>query len=565
MKTIKLAIFTIVLMAINSLTAYTQSLPVGTPAFEDFYRRAQLTGNTDSSVSYTVRPVFPDKINYSINSFYPDSVTLKRNLNYGNTTFYSKSKALQFSILPFSIQSQFNSHHPTDWNDGAMIPAKGMQAVFSGGIFAKIGPLTIQLRPEIITAQNSEFETFNKGHFDVIFARYYDIYNNIDLPARFGTSTYTKVLLGQSSIRLNYKSFSVGVSNENLWWGPGIRNSLLMSNTAPGFKHLTLNTLKPVKTPIGSFEGQLIAGRLENSGFAPLTPDHFYFGSNLYVPKPNDWRYLSGMVITWQPKWVPGLFLGFDKASQMYGKDLKKIGDYLPFFSTMANATATDAPINKKDELSSMFMRWVWTEEQAEIYFQYARYNSKPDITQAILAPNDSRAYIFGLRKMLPFNRARNESLLIGIEVSQLQQNSPEKIAQGKQFYVSQGVRAGYTHMGQLLGAGIGPGANSQTLTVSWLKGLKRIGFQLERYLHNNDFYYYAYVDSKDFRRHWVDLSYGVSGEWDYKNFIFNARLQRVNALNYQWYLKQNPGDPYFVNGIEANNIQFLGGVTYKF
>jgi hypothetical protein len=119
--------------------------------------------------------------------------------------------------------------------------------------------------------------------------------------------------------------------------------------------------------------------------------------------------------------------------------------------------------------------------------------------------------------------------------------------------------------MGQALGANIGPGANSQTLTVSWLKGLKRIGIQMERRIHNNDFYYYAYTDSRDFRRHWVDLSYGLSGEWDCKNFIFNASLQRVASLNYQWYLKSNPGDVYFVNGLEASNIQVLAGVTYKF
>lgn len=565
MKIFKLAIFTVVLMVVNSLSAYTQSLSVGTPAVEDFYRRAQLTGNTDSSVSYTVRPLFLNNVKYSFNSLYPDSTSLKKNLSYSNLLYRSKNNALQFSILPVSIQSQFNSHHPTNWNDGAMIPAKGIQTLVSGGFHLKYGPLTIQLRPEIITAQNSEFETFNKDHFDVLFARYYDIYNNIDLPARFGTNRYTKVLLGQSSVRLNHKSVSVGLSNENLWWGPGIRNSLLMSNTAPGFLHLTLNTLKPIKTPIGSFEGQLIAGRLENSGFAPLTPDHFYFGANLYVPKRDDWRYLSGMVITWQPKWIPGLFLGFDRASQMYGKDLKKIGDYLPFFSTTADASAPDAPISGKDQISSMFMRWLWTEEQAEIYFQYGRDNTKADITQTVLSPNDSRAYIFGLRKMIPFNRLRNESVLIGIEVSQLQQNSPAKIAKGMQWYVSQSIRQGYTHMGQSLGAGIGPGANSQTLTLSWLKGLKRIGIEVERYIHNNDFYYYAFTETKDFRRHWVDISYGVSGEWDYKNFIFNARLQRVKALNYQWYLKQNPGDIYFVNGIEATNIQVLAGVTYRF
>ncbi|WP_404877454.1 capsule assembly Wzi family protein, partial [Klebsiella pneumoniae] len=60
----------------------------------------------------------------------------------------------------------------------------------------------------------------------------------------------------------NYKVLSVGISSENLWWGPGIYNSLLMSNNAPGFWHLTFNSRKPLKTPIGDFEWQLIGGKL---------------------------------------------------------------------------------------------------------------------------------------------------------------------------------------------------------------------------------------------------------------------------------------------------------------
>lgn len=565
MRNTKVFVFTAFLVAINYLAVYSQSLPVGTPGFEDFYRRAQLTGNVDSSVSFTVRPVYPYQIKITPNSSNPDSVALKTSLSYFTTLYNSRNNFFEVGLLPLSVQYQFNSHHPVDWNDGAMIPAKGSQTLISGGLFLKAGPLTVQLRPEIVNAQNAEFETMNQEQYSIFFARYYDIYNNIDLPVRFGTTAYRKILPGQSSVRLNYKALSVGVSTENLWWGPGIRNSLLMSNTAPGFKHITLNTTKPIKTPIGSFEGQIIGGRLETSGFAPIMPDYYNFGVNLNVPKPDDWRYLSGMVLTWQPKGVPGLFLGFDRASQSYGKNLSGLGDYLPFFSTSSKAGAPDKPLNGKDQLSSMFMRWFWREEQAEIYFQFARYNNSQNITQTVLNPNVSRAYVFGLRKMLWFNRSRNENLLLGVEVSQLQQNSIDKISKGDQFYVSQSLPAGYTHMGQMLGAGIGPGANSQTITASWVKGFKRIGIQLERYIHNNDFYYYVFTDSRDIRRHWVDLSFGISGEWDYKNFVFNARLQNVTAVNYQWFLKLNPGDPYMANGNDANNIQAVAGVTYKF
>jgi len=559
MRIIKLALISISLIFIQ-LKTNAQSLPVGTPVIEDYYRRLQLLGNLDTATSFTIRPLFPHYIKN--NAFFPDT---NEHLLDTSSTWVSKNGKLKTVFLPFTFQTQGNSAHPYGWNDGAMIPSKGLQILTSIGIFAQYGPLTIQLRPELVAAENAEFETFDKRHYDVIFARYYDIYNNIDLPVRFGTTAYTKAYWGQSSIRLNYKSISAGVSTENLWWGPGIRNSLLMSNTAPGFMHFTLNTLKPLTTPIGSFEGMVIAGNLKSSKFAPLVPDKDYFGTNLYVPKPNNWRYISGIIITWQPKWVPGLFLGFDQSQQIYGKNLNGIRDYLPLFSSVKETNSPDNATNKHDQLSSMFMRWLWPKEDAEIYFEYGKYNNTQDIEQELLNPNTSRAYIFGVRKLLPFKNSINENILIGIEVTQLQQTSVAKILQGQEWYVSQNIRQGYTNQGQELGAGIGPGANLQSLEVSWVKGLKKLGLQFERYVHDNDFYYYAFQDSKDYTRHWVDLSMAFNGEWNYKNLIFNAKLQFINSLDYQWALSQPGDDVSFEHQTRSFNLQLQTGITYRF
>ena len=565
MRVSKLLIITVALFLLR-LDAFSQSLPVGTVALEDYYRRNQLLGNTDTSVSFTVRPVFPTHIKKGSDTFYPDTTEKKSNLLNADRYFQSANGKLKGSFLPLTLQTQFNSDHPYGWNDGPMIPAKGLQTFFSAGIFMQYGPLTIQFRPEFVSAANPPFVTLDERHYDVIFARYYDIYNNIDLPARFGTSAYNRAFWGQSSIRLNYKAFSVGLSTENLWWGPGIRNSLLMSNSAPGFTHLTFNTLKPVKTAIGSFEGQLIAGRLENSGFPPLVPDHAFFGADLYVPKPNDWRYLSGIIVTWQPKWIPGLFLGFDQTSQMYGKNLNGIKDYLPFFFPIKSITAPDGPLDQKDQRSSLFMRWLWPQEHAEVYFEWGHNNSSADLTQALLSPDKSRAYVWGLRKMIPFNKSRNENIMISIEATTLQETDVNNILDGTEWYVSKSIPQGYTNRGENLGAGIGPGANLQSLDVSWVKGLKKIGLQIERYAHNNDFYYYAYYDTQDFRRHWVDMSYALNGEWNYKNLIFNAKLQAIRSINYQWYLVPNQiSNTYFVNGINSFNVQIQAGVTYRF
>jgi hypothetical protein len=559
MRLLKFTLLSILLVFVK-LGVSAQSLPVGTTAIEDYYRRLQLLGNIDTTTSFTIRPLFPSYIKK--NAFFPDSN--ERGIDTGST-WISKNGKLRTVFLPLNIQTLASSDHPYGWNDGALIPARGLQASVSIGVFAQYGPLTIQLKPEIVTAQNLVFETFDKNHYDVIFARYYDIYNNIDLPARFGEESYANIYWGQSSVRLNYKSISGGLSTENLWWGPGIRNSLLMSNSAPGFTHFTLNTLKPLKTPIGSFEGMVIGGRLRNSGFAPLTPDKSFFGTNLYVPKPNDWRYLSGIIITWQPKWIPGLFLGFDQSQLSYGKNLKGIKDYLPVFSTVKKVTSPDNPLATHDQLSSMFMRWVWPQEHAEIYFEFGHYNNTQDAEQQILNPTDSRAYIFGLRKLLPFKQKTDESILIGVEVTQLQGTSIAKNIQGQEWYVSQNIRQGYTNQGQPLGAGIGPGGNLQALEVSWVKGLKKLGVQFERYVHDNDFYYYAFQDSHDYSRHWTDLSMVFNGEWNYKNLVFNANMRFIQSLAYQWGLTQPGNDDAFEHQRNRFNFQLQTGMTYRF
>jgi hypothetical protein len=125
-------------------------------------------------------------------------------------------------------------------------------------------------------------------------------------------------------------------------------------------------------------------------------------------------------------------------------------------------------------------------------------------------------------------------------------------------------IRQGYTHRGQVLGSGIGPGSNLQSLDISWTRGLKRIGFQLERYVHNNDLYYQIFTESKDFRKHWIDMSYSLGGDWDYKNLIVSAKASMIRNMNYHYVLFNRPPE-YFVPGWDFINYQVRVGVTYRF
>lgn len=544
-----------------SLTLTAQTIPVGFPLLTNYLRDQQILQDTNSN-SFCILPLSAFSSRTKFQPYFTDSISENHDLMQLNFR-EPKIRNFHLGLSPLQVQTIFNSDHPYGWNDGPMIPAKGLQTYFSGGLYASWGPLDFQFQPELVVAANPSFDGFSKLHYDIASARYYDYYNQIDLPERFGSGPFGDAYWGQSHLLINLKSISFGFSTENLWWGPGMMNSLLMSNTAPGIKHLTLHTNQPLKTAIGSFEGQIIAGWPQTSRFGVLTPERNYFGSPLYVPKPSSQRYFSGFVFTWQPKWIKGLFLGLERSMQLYGFEQSQFPkDYLPLFSPFQSLSA-DESLVKRQQLDAFFFRWIWKEEQAEIYGEWGRHQQNQSIRNAILEPSRNRAYVFGLRKLFP--KSNHQYLKLNIEVCQLNETNTKDILNMNSWYINSHITAGYTNMGQEIGAGIGPGSNYQQVSLSWNKGLKQIGLSAERLLHNDDFYYYLFYDSGDFRRHWYDLSLRTFGSWEYQNLLFNASATATRSYNYGWYLIQKPGDPYFVNGLNKFNFQVQLGVNYRF
>ncbi|MDP4292796.1 MAG: capsule assembly Wzi family protein, partial [Bacteroidota bacterium] len=412
----------------------------------------------------------PDALHKLKKNVDPDSALHKSSSSkFDGTLHFWKGNGI-LKLLPVEWIQQYNSDHPYGINDGAMIPAKGYQTLFSAGLFVRLGPLSIQLKPEAVYAENKPF----KGFPD--YQNYLSYLDNIDLPERFRDKPYQKLFWGQSSIRLTAGPVSFGLSNENLWWGPGTYNALLMTNNAPGFEHFTLNTVRPIKTPIGSFEGQLIAGRLEVSGDS--------------ATRNSDWRYLNWLELSYQPRWIPGLFLGVNRSFISYGKNLKSLNDYLPVITPVTKASDGGASEDAKgrDQIASLFMRWAWPEEHGEIYFEYGKEDHNWNMRDFLQEASHSAAYILGLRKLVPLKARKDEYIQINMEVTQLESNSAT-INRGwtARWYTHSDIHEGYTNLGQVLGAGIGPGSNLQTIQIGWVKGLKNLGIQLERFVHNNN------------------------------------------------------------------------------
>lgn len=469
--------------------------------------------------------------------------------------------------MPLQVTQQYNSAIPYDWNQAPFIPAKGYQVMASAGLGISVGKhISIQLAPQIMYASNPYFETFYQQLGSEAWSYYYRFLNTSDIPERFGPGSYQKVLPGQSSIRYNTRNMSFGISTENLWWGPGWRNALIMTTNAPGFLHATIETRKPIQTRIGSFEGQVIGGKLDSSGIALPRIYSSYNGSFLYQPKMNDWRYMTGMILTWQPKWTPGFFIGLAKASYLYGSDISNPLDILPLQGFFGRVRTKAEREGKKASMGSFFARYVMPKEKAEIYMEYGRKDLSLMPWNIIQAEAYRRAYVAGFRKLFPARS--NANIQLAAEFTQLEAPTAELIHSPDSWYTHFYVRQGYTQMGRTIGAGIGPGSNSQTLELAWVKGLKKLGLRFERLRHNSDFYYLAFERLQDFRRHWIDLSTTFQANWDYKRFLINAQLAVVRTYNYEWLIVQvNPISPsnYFVPGNEVLNLSGRVGISYRF
>jgi len=510
--------FAIVFTILTFFSLKAQNITVGSvDMIEQRSRNEQLLGNANPLVSYTLRPLAVDLV---------------------DSTQTRSSGKVNIKVLPITLTQQYNAFVPYGWNDGLMIPAKGYQSFLTAGLFVEYGILSVQVKPESVYAVNPDYDIFpltesNEARFANI-----SYLNTTDLPAPFGDKAYHKLSWGQSNIKLNIKQFSVGLSTENLWWGPGTRNSLVMSNNAPGFLHFTLNTRKPVETFIGSFEGQIISGKLEGSGLHSPKSQFIIDGVDYEIPKTDDWRYINGLSINYHPKWVPGLFVGLNRTIQVYREDMGHgFSDYMPIFAPFQKKNLPEEDAKNRDQLASLFFRWVMKESKFEFYGESGWNDHSATIWDFFDSPEHSRAYLFGFNKLFMLDKAKNKYLKVNFETTRLEQSADRLVRPAGAWYQHYQVLHGYTNQGQVLGAGIGPGSNLQSLDFSvWEKDLIW-GVQVERYAHNMDFYYDAY---KDYNHKWVDLGVNTYAYKKWGNLGVQAKLNFAQLRNFQYQFEDN-------------------------
>jgi Capsule assembly protein Wzi len=408
-----------------------------------------------------------------------------------------------------------NSALPWSINTGDLWAGRGASKMLAGGFFARFGRVQIVFAPELIFEANQYFQL----HIPEIerppippdrsqwqFQWYANGPYSIDMPTRFGDKSISRLSAGQSSIVVGIKYVELGLSNENEWWGPGIGNALVLSNNAPGFPHYFLRTAKPIVTRIGDIDVRWLVGGLTESAFFDTTST-------------NNVRSITAGALTLRLHNPPGLTLGVTRSVWMTASGWSQIPfRWLELFHPIGwpnRVPLSDSLLapGGRDQIFSLFARWVMPESGFELYGEWGRTEFPPSLRNFLIAPNHTQAYTVGLQWRRP-GFTPTDFWRVQAENTSVEQSATFRDRAVGVWYTSRKVIQGYTNLGRPLGASVGPGSSGQNINIDYMRPRWAIGLKAGRMRLNEDVRSIAAVNPlfsfKSWCTHDIDLYYGV-------------------------------------------------------
>jgi len=466
----------------------------------------------------------------------------------------ASSNKTGFQVLLPRVTTTMNSDLPFGQNDGAMWAGKGYNFRVLAGALATFGPVKIVAVPELVSSSNYRMSI---NPIDLRFARpipssrsqFSSPFNvvpySIDFPYRMGDSAVHEIYPGQSSVTVGAGPMEIGASTENEWWGPAIKNPILLSDNAPGFPHAFLRTGRALVSPIGVFEGRWIVGGLHES-------DYFDTDSS------NDVRFLSSIGLSWKPKPTSGMTFGIARSvygpSTGYGNAFSHVFDFIKSTGHPNALPADDSTMTPgDDQIFELFGRWVIPGYGLETYLEWARAEMPSSLRDFLVQPNHTRGYTAGLQWVHPVSKTEANFRIQG-ELTNVEQSSSYRFRPIGSFYTSRAVIQGYTNEGQMLGAAVGPGSSGEFIAMDYMHPSFMIGANFARNRVNNDAFFLRSNPHRCF--HDVTVSPGLRGGITTKYFNVRADWNKNKRLNA--YFQRTRGCGTTVDAIGDRDSQYF-------
>ena len=439
---------------------------------------------------------------------------------------------LRWCAMRPEVTGVYNSAIPLSLNYGPLWAGRGWSEDIRGGLRAQWRRVSLVFATELVATDNLPYEMpplavqlpRPAGRSTFSTPWHVGAYS-IDLPLRFGDWGYWRLDPGQSTLAVDLGAVAAGLSTENEWWGPGIRNAIVLSNNAPGIPRAFVRTAHPIRTRVGTFAARWFLGGLSESPYFDATPV-------------DDRRSISGFATTWTPG-APTLTLGFTRA--VYAP-LERWGDIVRHVFDVVRdrgwhpVPGDSALVPRRDQIFSLFGRWVFPADGLAVHAEWARTDPPHSLRDFLTAGNRSQGYTLGLEWARPLGGggvAARDALRVQTEVTYLEQSPAFRNFPQTTFYTSAAAPQGYTQRGQVIGAAIGPGASSQWFAVDYFAPTWRVGLFGGRIRWDDDaLYLFPGVADNKSCSHDVSLFGGISAGADSRWGRFRLALTRGVRLN---------------------------------
>lgn len=377
----------------------------------------------------------------------------------------------------------YNSAMPFSLNDGALWAGRGWNTRVRAGVRARWRRFSLVLAPELVSSENRPFWTPDTVARPAGRSAYSTPWHvgtfSIDQPLRFGAQGFTHLDPGQSTLAAQLGDMTVGVSTENEWWGPGIRNAIVLSDNATGIWRGF------VRWQRGNFAARWFLGGLFESRYFDSGPA-------------NDRRAITALAATWTPS--ANLTLGAARA--VYAP----LDQWSNIFRHTFDVVRGNGS-RERDQVFSLFGRWVFPADGFAVHAEWARNRLPGSLREVLVSPNHTEGYTLGLE--VARGAVHTEAEVTYLEKSPAYRNLSEET-----WYTGAAAQQGYTQRGQVIGAAIGPGASSQWLAADYVAPGWRAGLFLGRIRWDNDALYLFPSPIEKRLAHDVSLFGGVRAHW---------------------------------------------------
>lgn len=372
--------------------------------------------------------------------------------NSDGDNFFIKgiNKEVSYKIYGPEWFNSYNTTTPYGQNDGALWQGVGYNTSFTAGATVKAFGLELTFKPQITFSQNKDFE-----HLPGVYGSEYSYFwsGSIDLVQRYGNEPYWQFDFGDTEVRYNFYTFTLGFGTQSPWLGPAQLNPMLGSNNAGtypkfdfGFKKTSI-IIPGIDWYAGDFETRIWVGQLQESDYFDLNED-------------NNKNMISGFNLSYEPSFVPGLTLGATKIciANWTGKSWKYLN---PFYNDNDWQSG-----NGEDQKASVYVDWMFPSVGFESYFEYGFDDYTSDM---FTNPFHTAVYTVGINQIIPVSPVKDVYSKLNIECSFFEISQDFQLEWRYMGYYAHGsISQGYTNKGQIIGAGSGYFGNSQYISYTF-------------------------------------------------------------------------------------------------